>query len=69
VKRVTTASSCISNGVRFLIKERDKHVKTQNSGITTSGPHFTEGMKKIEAFDHYGQLNEIIELSYNDKTA
>jgi hypothetical protein len=52
-----------------LIKERDKHVKTQNSGITTSGPHFTEGMKKIEAFDHYGHLNEIIELSYNDKTA
>jgi hypothetical protein len=51
-----------------LIKEPDKHVKTQNSGITTSGPHFTEGMKKTESFDHYGHLNETIELSYNDKT-
>jgi hypothetical protein len=32
-------------------------------------PHFTKGMKKTEAFDHYGHLNEILELSYNDKTA
>jgi hypothetical protein len=67
-KRVTIASSCISNGVRFF-KECDKHIKAQNSGTTTSGHHFTERMKKTEAFDHYGHLNDIIELSCNDKSA
>jgi hypothetical protein len=33
--RVRKYSSCIVNGVRFNTVDRDKHRKTQNSGIMT----------------------------------
>ena len=42
-------------------------MKTQNSGITAKGDHFTARMKKSESFDHYGRVTEVIQLSYNDK--
>lgn len=32
-------SSCIVNGVRFNIVDRDKHRKTQNSGVMAQGTH------------------------------
>ena len=65
--RVTTASSYISNGIHYSTYEREKHLKTQNSGITAKGDHFTTRMKKSESFDHYGRVTEVIQLSYNDK--
>ena len=44
-------------------------MKTQNSGITTKGVHFTAKMKIAEDFDHYGRLEDVIELKYiGDRT-
>jgi hypothetical protein len=37
--RVRKYSSCIVNGVRFNTSDRDKHRKTQNSGVMTQGTH------------------------------
>jgi hypothetical protein len=37
--RVRKYSSCIVNGVRFNTLDRDKHRKTQNSGVMTRGTH------------------------------
>jgi hypothetical protein len=57
--RVRKYSSCIVNGVRFNTLDRDKHRKTQNSGVMTRGTH---NGKEINFF---GTLREIIQLEYN----
>ncbi|GKC89085.1 S-adenosyl-L-methionine-dependent methyltransferases superfamily protein [Tanacetum coccineum] len=43
------------NGVKFLVHDRDIHRTTQNSGVATPGPNG-------DMF--YGQLEEILELTY-----
>ena len=67
-KRVQTASACNDDGIHYNTYEREKHLKTQNSGITTSGEHLTTKMKKSDDYDHYGHIKEVSELNYNDKT-
>lgn len=47
--------SCVVNGVKFNVHNRDLRRSTQNSGISTPNPR--GGM-------FYGQLEEIIELEY-----
>lgn len=50
-------SQCHVNGVKFVIAERDKKMKTQNSGVM------------VEAGDlkYYGILEEVIELVYPER--
>jgi hypothetical protein len=57
--RVRKYSSCIVNGVRFNTVDRDKHRKTQNSGVMTPGTY------KGQEIDFFGTLREIIQLNYN----
>jgi hypothetical protein len=57
--RVRKYSSCIVNGVRFNTVDRDKHRKTQNSGIMTQGTHNSQDI------DFFGTLKEIIQIDYN----
>lgn len=52
--RVRKYSSCIVNGVRFNTSDRDKHRKTQNSGVMTQGTH------NGQEIDFFGTLREII---------
>ncbi|PWA76826.1 hypothetical protein CTI12_AA229420 [Artemisia annua] len=50
-----SVNSCIVNGVKFIVHDRDLRRSTQNSGISTPNP--CGGM-------FYGQLEEILELLY-----
>nr|GEZ88618.1 hypothetical protein [Tanacetum cinerariifolium] len=50
-------AACIVNGVKFLVHDRDIHRTTQSSRVATPGPNG-------EMF--YGQLEEILELTYID---
>ena len=50
-----TYTSCIVNGVRFMVVSRDAQRTTQNSGVSVEGEN---GEK------YYGQLEEIIEVRY-----
>jgi hypothetical protein len=56
--RVRKYSSCVVNGVRFNIVHRDKHRKTQNSGVMAQGTH------NDQIIDYFGTLKEIIQLEY-----
>jgi hypothetical protein len=56
--RIKKYSSCIVNGVRFNIVDRDKHRKTQNSGVMAQGTH------NNQFTDFFGTLIEIIQLEY-----
>ena len=58
VKRVKTSAACKINGMRYSTVDREKFLKTQNSGVMTDGEH---NGKKI---DFYGVLKEVIELQY-----
>ncbi|KAH7674027.1 hypothetical protein IHE45_08G044400 [Dioscorea alata] len=49
---------CIVNGVRFHTKERDFHLRSQNSGVMVKGMH------EEEENDFYGVLTNIIQLDY-----
>ncbi|KAK1680873.1 hypothetical protein QYE76_041721 [Lolium multiflorum] len=66
-KRVLVAAACNANGVHYNSYEREQHLKTRNSGITTSGDHLTTRKKRSESFDHYGHIEEAIQLFYSDK--
>ncbi|KAK1698524.1 hypothetical protein QYE76_015221 [Lolium multiflorum] len=66
-KRVLVAAACNANGVHYSSYEREQHLKTRNSGITTSGDHLTTRKKRSESFDHYGHIEEVIQLFYSDK--
>ncbi|KAF5451784.1 hypothetical protein F2P56_026856 [Juglans regia] len=46
------------NGVRFHTKERERHRRTQNSGVVVHGHH------QGSPVDFYGVLHDIIELRY-----
>ncbi|XP_062085438.1 uncharacterized protein LOC133791534 [Humulus lupulus] len=52
---VSSYTGCIVNGVRFLCYDRDKNLKTQNSGILVPG---------VDNKSFYGQLEEVIVMSY-----
>jgi len=64
---VLVAAACNANGVHYSSYEREQHLKTRNSGITTSGDHLTTRKKRSESFDHYGHIEEVIQLFYSDK--
>ncbi|GJX71678.1 reverse transcriptase domain-containing protein [Tanacetum coccineum] len=51
-----SVSSCVVNGVRFVVHSRDERRTTQNNGICSPG-------EKDREMD-YGQLEEILEFSY-----
>ncbi|KAL9685932.1 hypothetical protein QQ045_023386 [Rhodiola kirilowii] len=45
---------CVVNGLKFIVFEKDQHLKTQNSGV----------MVKAGEINYYGILTNIIELTY-----
>ncbi|GKD53407.1 S-adenosyl-L-methionine-dependent methyltransferases superfamily protein [Tanacetum coccineum] len=51
-----SVNSCVFNGVRFVVHNRDERHTTQNSGICS--PADKDGEM------YYGQLEEILEFSY-----
>ncbi|GJQ92369.1 S-adenosyl-L-methionine-dependent methyltransferases superfamily protein [Tanacetum coccineum] len=51
-----SVNSCVVNGVRFVVHNRDERRTTQNSGICSPGGNDGEM--------YYGQLQEILEFSY-----
>ena len=57
--RVRLWASCSVNGVRYNTTDRERHRQTQNSGVLVDGTH--NGVPT----EFYGQLKEIVELSYN----
>jgi len=57
--RVKYSTACSVNGVRYSTAEREKNLKTQNSGVLTEGTH------KGETIEFYGLLRQVIELQYN----
>ncbi|GKB75729.1 proton-dependent oligopeptide transporter family protein [Tanacetum coccineum] len=50
-----SVNSCVVNGVRFVVHNRDELRTTQNSGICSPGP---------DGEMYYGQLEQILEFSY-----
>ena len=52
-------ASCSVNGVRYNTVDRERQRQTQNNGVLVDGTH--NGL----ATEFYGQLREIVELSYN----
>ncbi|GKB63634.1 Myc-type, basic helix-loop-helix domain-containing protein [Tanacetum coccineum] len=50
-----TYPACIVNGVKFVVHERDILHTTQSSGVSTPG---------LDGEMYYGQLEEILELTY-----
>lgn len=57
-KRVVCYKTCIVNGFRFHVKDRDKQRKTQNSGVIVKGDNLPSNI------DYYGVLTDIVELNY-----
>ena len=57
--RVRLWASCSVSGVRYNTTDRERHRQTQNSGVLVDGTH--NGVPT----EFYGQLKEIVELSYN----
>ncbi|XP_042972744.1 uncharacterized protein LOC122304538 [Carya illinoinensis] len=55
---VTSYNGCIMNGVRFHTKERERHRRTQNSGVVVHGEH------RGSPVDFYSVLHDIIEIRY-----
>nr|KAJ0194963.1 hypothetical protein LSAT_V11C700384740 [Lactuca sativa] len=56
--RVISHSGYIVNGVKFLVKSRDDHRRTQNCGVTAVGIH--NGVEE----DYYGYVDEVLEFSF-----
>ncbi|XP_042980213.1 uncharacterized protein LOC122310386 [Carya illinoinensis] len=57
-KWVASYAGCIMNGIRFQTKDRERHQRTQNSGLVVRGEH------QSNPINFYGVLNDIIELRY-----
>ena len=55
VINASTYTSCIVNGVKFMVLDRDSQRTTQNSGVSVEDENNVK---------HYGQLEEIIEVAY-----
>ena len=60
----TSFRGYITNGYRFHTHDRDKNLRTQNSGVFVVG-NIGDGSNNI---DYYGILNEIIILEYHGGT-
>ncbi|GJT10980.1 signal peptide peptidase-like protein 2 [Tanacetum coccineum] len=52
---LVSVNSCVVDGVRYVVHNRDERRTTQNSGICSPGP---------DGEMYYGQLQEIIEFKY-----
>ncbi|XP_021741321.1 uncharacterized protein LOC110707602 [Chenopodium quinoa] len=59
MKRVVTFDGYVINGFRFHTKKRQRHRKTQNSGVVVLGDAESGGK------DFYGTLDEVIVLEYD----
>ena len=59
--RVKFCRSCIVNGVRYRTVDREKNLRTQNSGVMVE----VEGSHDDKPIEFYGVLKEVIELQYN----
>ncbi|KAL6345885.1 hypothetical protein AAG906_020467 [Vitis piasezkii] len=57
-RRVSLYHSCVVNGIRFHIKDRDDRHTTQNSGVLVSGDHYED------MIDFYGVLPNVVVLDY-----
>ena len=57
--RVWVYATFSINGVRYSTVDREKSLRTQNSGVMTAGAH--EG----QSVEFYGVLKEVIQLMYN----
>lgn len=57
-KRVWKYKGCIVNGVRFLVKDRDNHRRSSNSGISCEGVH------NDKITDFYGILKGVFKIEY-----
>ena len=58
-ERVQLYSACNVNGARFRTIDRDKNLRTQNSGVMNIAS-YGEGQE----MEHYGVVKEVIELEY-----
>ncbi|KAK9105025.1 hypothetical protein Scep_021869 [Stephania cephalantha] len=56
--RIKRYTGCVINGIRFHTKEREKCLRTQNSGVVVPGIH------QSNEVHFYGVLKDIIEVSY-----
>jgi hypothetical protein len=56
--QVAMFKSCIVNGVRFHIKDYERTLRTQNSGIIVPREH------RMKNIDFYGELKNILVLRY-----
>ena len=59
MKGVVSYQGYVINGFRFHTRRRQRHQKTQNSGVVVEGE--TENVKK----DFFGVLKEVIVLEYD----
>jgi hypothetical protein len=57
--QVRVYAACSINGVRYSTIDREKFLRTQNSGFMTASTH--EG----QSVEFYGVLREVIQLMYN----
>jgi hypothetical protein len=57
--RVKLWSSCSVNGVRYNTVDRERERQTQNSGVLVDGTH-----NNLQT-EFYGQVKEIVQLTYN----
>ena len=57
--RVRVCAACSINGVKYGTVDREKSLRTQNSGVMTAVTH---GGQSVE---FYGVLREVIQLMYN----
>lgn len=67
---VKTYSGYLINGYRFHTKQREKYLKTQNSGVVVlaraSSYATTRDNNPVEGeMNYYGVLKEIIQLNYS----
>jgi hypothetical protein len=57
--RVVVHSMCNVNGARFRTVDREKNLRTQNSGVMTRASVSDE-----EEMEFYGVMKEVLELQY-----
>ena len=58
--RVVVHSACNVNGARFRTVDRDKNLRTQNSGVMNKAIYGNEH----EETEYYGVVKEVLELTY-----
>ncbi|KAD4887908.1 hypothetical protein E3N88_19980 [Mikania micrantha] len=70
LRSVTRYSGYLVKGYRFHTKNREESLRTQNSGVivTVEGENYASSRDRRPVhgvINHYGKLNDIIELSYS----